>query len=371
MSGRLFARLAALMPSHRFSARFPRPLARFVLAAAGSAAVLASPALEAREVVDRILVHVNSRVVTKSHFDARVEQALADAAAPRDVAGLETLKKQVLEELVNEALLEDRARDLDLFTTEADVDDQVARLKEQNKVQTEEEFEKALAASGLTIDRLRDQIRKTLTVQRVVGREVNSKVDLSDDALRAIYEREKEAWRISEQVRIAEILIATGDDASSRASAERRAREASDKLKGGLKFDTAVSLFSDGPTRQRGGDLGFVAPGELAAELDRVAFSLGVDAVSEPVLTKNGWHILKVVEKKPVSYKPFGDVKADLLKREQETQFQKKLAEYLEKLKRDAVFRVSADASPYYAAPPAVTPAPPAAKSEKKAPPKG
>jgi hypothetical protein len=60
---------------------------------------------------------------------------------------------------------------------------------------------------------------------------------------------------------------------------------------------------------------------------------------------------VKVVEKVPVSYRPFADVKAELLKREQDTQFQKKLGEYLDKLKRDAVIRVNAEAQPYYTPP--------------------
>ena len=84
-----------------------------------------------------------------------------------------------------------------------------------------------------------------------------------------------------------------------------------------------------------------VAQGELTVEIDKVVFSLPVGTVSDPIGTKFGWHLVKVIEKVPVSYKPFADVKAQLLKREQDTQFQKKLAEYLDKLKSEAVIRVS------------------------------
>ncbi len=308
--------------------------------------------LEAGEVIDRILVHINSRVVTQSTFDTRVQQAIRDGGTPADTARLEELRKSVFLELLHEALLEDRARDLDLATTDADVEDQIRRLKEQNQVASDADFEKALSASGLTVESLRAQLKKSLTVQRVVGREVNSKVDLSDDALRVIYEREKDTWKIPEQVRVAEVLISVEDDPASRASGERRAREASDKQKQGMKFDTLVSLYSDGPTRGRGGELGFISRGELNIDIEKVAFSLPIGEVSEPIPTKHGWHILKVLEKKPVAYKPFAEVKGDLLKREQETQFQKKLAEYLEKLKRDAVIRVAPEAAPYYSGAP-------------------
>ncbi len=298
--------------------------------------------------MNRILIHVNSRIITQSQFDARLEQNIKENGAPPNAAQREELKKSVMEELVNEALLEDRAKELDLITTDQEIEDQIKRLKEQNNVKSEEEFEKGLAASGLTVDRLREQLRHSQTLQRVVGREVQSKVDLSDDALRLIYEREKETWRIPEKAHLAEILISKGDDP---AAAARRAKEASDLLKGGAKFEAVVRDFSDGGTKGKGGDLGIVAKGELAADIDKAVFSLPVGAVSDPVQTKFGWHLVKVLEKIQVSYKPFADVKAELLKREQDTQFQKKLAEYLDKLKREAVIRVNPEAQPYFTAP--------------------
>ncbi len=318
------------------------------LAGALALSLFAFPAL-AGKVIDRILVRVNSRIITQSQLDNRIEQTSKDAGgAPSDPTKLDEVRRSTMEELVNEALLEDRAHDLDIVTSDADVEDQIKRLKEQNSVSSDEEFEKALAASGLTLERLRDQMKRTLIVQRVVGREVNSKVDLSDDALRLVYEREKETWRIPERAHIAEILIGRETDAKG---SERKANEASQKLKGGAKWEDVVKEFSEGSGRDKGGDLGVVSKGELAPEIDKVVFSLPVAGVSEPVGTRRAWHIVKLLEKIPATYKPFSEMKADLLKREQETQFQKKLAEYLEKLKAEAVIRVSAEAARYYAAP--------------------
>jgi peptidyl-prolyl cis-trans isomerase SurA len=299
--------------------------------------------------VNRILIHVNSRIITQSQFDARLDQNMKENGAPTSAAAREGLRKSVMEELVNEALLEDRAKELDLITTDQEIEDQIKRLREANNVKSDEEFAKSLAASGLTVERLRDQLRRSQTLQRVVGREVQSKVDLSDDALRLTYEREKETWRIPEKAHLAEILISKGDDP---ASAARRAKEASDLLRGGAKFEAVVKDFSDGGTKSKGGDLGIVAKGELASDIDKAVFSLPVGAVSDPIQTKFGWHLVKVLEKVPVSYKPFSEVKAELLKREQDTQFQKKLAEYLDKLKRDAFIKVNPEAQAYFTPPP-------------------
>ncbi len=339
----------SLRPAPRAAARPTPVVLAFAACAAAAVSIVAPLPLRAGDVVERILVQCNSRIVTQGQFDARISAALKESG-PLDSARQVELKKAMMEELVHEALLEDRARELEVVATEAEVDEQIKRLKEQNSVSTDEQFSQALAASGLTIDKLRDQLRKSITVQRVVGREVHSKVDLSDDALRGIYEREKEQYRIPEKARVSEILVSPGP------GSEQRAKEASEKLKGGMKWESAVPLYSDGSTKGRAGDLGWVTKGDLAADLDKVVFSQPIGTPSEPVLTKSGWHIVKVVDKQAVSYKPFAEVRADILKREQETQFQKKLAEYFDRLQREAVIRVAPEAEPYYTAPPPVAP---------------
>lgn len=306
----------------------------------------------AAEVIDRILVHVNGRIVTQNQLDERTEVALRDAPPGLDVSQREEVRKAAMRELLNEALLEDRARELDIVATDAEVEDQVKRLKEQNKVTSDEDFARALAASGLTPEKLRDQLKRSTTIQRVVGREVNSKVDLSDDALRLAYEREKATWAIPEKVRVAEILVVPGPGAAE------KARDAAAAARGGAKFEDVVIRFSDGPTRSKGGDMGTVGKGDLAAALDAAAFSLPTGGISEPIETRSGWHVLKVIEKFPASFKPYSEVKAEILKKEQDTQFQKKLTEYLEKLERDAVIKVSADAARYYQPPAAAPPTP-------------
>ena len=329
------------------------PPAIFAAIAAFAILAIGAPTVFAADVIDRILIRVNSRVITQSAFDLRVAQTLRDAPKGASEKQLADTRKNAMLELVNEALLEDRARELDLLTTDAEVEDYIKRLKEQNQVKTDEEFVRALEANGLTVEKLREQLRGSLTGQRVTGREVYSKVDLSEDALRIVYEREKESWRLPEQVRLSEILVPRGAD-----GAETKVAEVARLVKSGAKFEDVVSKYSSGATRDRAGDLGYVSKGELNPEIDKVVFSMSVGAVSDPIATKFGWHVVKLIDKVPAGYKPFAEVKAEILKREQETQFQKKLAEYLEKLSRDAVIKVSPEAAMYYTAPVAVTPPP-------------
>ena len=320
-------------------------------------------ALHGAEVIDRILVRVDSHVVTQGALDHRVLQKVRESGKALSEAQLLETRKAVMEELVNESLLEDRARELELVATETEVEDYVKRHKEQNLVKTDEEFVLALAGNGLTMDELREQLRHSLTIQRVVGREVYSKIDLGDDVLRQAYEREKETWRAPEQARISEILIPRGEGGAG----EAKVREVLQKADAGATFEGLVPLYSSGGTRDRAGDLGFVSRGELNPAIEKVVFSLPVGAVSHPIGTSFGWHIVKVLDRRPAALRPFAEVKAEVLKKEQDRRFPQKLAEYLDRLKREATIEVSAEAAPFYAPPARGLPAPSAASQPKPA----
>ena len=311
------------------------------------------------EVIDRILVRVDSQAVTQSLFDRRLRRLASDAGTPSPVAATLETKRAVMEQLVNEALLVGRAQDRGLAATDAEVDEHVKGLRERNQVTTDEEFAAALADAGLSPDLLREQIRHSLSAKRVVAREVRDRTDLREEVLRQAYEREKESWRIPERARVAEILIAKGSGPTGETMAlEAVALEASRQLKAGAPFEEVVKVTSSGPTRDKGGDLGFVARGDLSPEIDRVVFSLPEGSVSDPIVTKSGWHLVKVLERTPARDRPFGEVRDKVLVKEKDRQFSKNLSDYLDWLKREAVIEVLPAAAAYYTAPARPVPAP-------------
>ena len=81
-------------------------------------ALLAGLPAPAAEVVERILAHVNSRIITQSLFDARFEQTMRELGPPANAERAEEMKKKLFGDLIDEALLEDRARDMDLITND-------------------------------------------------------------------------------------------------------------------------------------------------------------------------------------------------------------------------------------------------------------
>lgn len=119
---------------------------------------------------------------------------------------------------------------------------------------------------------------------------LRSKVEpeMSDDKLRARYEKDVKAQDGEDEVRARHILLETREDADAVAT----------ELKGGADFAELAKSRSKGPSSSKGGDLGFFKRGDMVPEFSEAAFALDVGSMSEPVQTQFGWHIIKVEERR-------------------------------------------------------------------------
>ena len=182
--------------------------------------VFAVPAFGA-ELVERIVARVNDRLITQTEFDKRLDAAQHAPNAPTDMT---QLKKDTLEDMIREKLLEERAKELSVSASDAEIEEAVERVKRQYNLATDQEFDAALASSNMTRDDLKRQMRQTITLQKVIGRDVTGKMDVSDDMLRLEYERQKDKlYKVPPQARVSEIVIRFAAERSGGAVAGGRA----------------------------------------------------------------------------------------------------------------------------------------------------
>ena len=303
------------------------------------AALLSLGTVSAAELVERIVARVNDRLITQSEFDKRLALALKGSRPGTDAA---EVKKGVLDDMIRERLLEERAKEMSVSATDEEIDAAVERVKAQYNLSTDAEFDAALAQSGMTRDDLKRQMRESITLQKVVGREVTSRMDLSDDALRLEYERQKEKfYAVPETAHVAEIMVRfSPQDADARQQAVSRIEELRGRIKAGSPFAELAKEFSQGTTRERGGDMGTVAKGELMEAFDQVVFSERAEEYPAPVLLPDSIHLFHVIERKPAGFRPFAEVKEDLRKRITDDLYDKRFTEYLDHLRRDAFVKI-------------------------------
>jgi parvulin-like peptidyl-prolyl isomerase len=306
------------------------------LALAGLAAAAALPAAE---LVEQIVVRVNDRLITQSEYDKRLAIA---ARAPNHPTDATELKRAVLEDLIREKLLEERAKEMSVAATEEEIDTAVARVKAQYNLTTDAEFDAALAQSGMTRDDLKRQMKETITLQKVIGRDVTSQLQLNDDQLRLEYERKKDQfYAIPESAHVAEIVIKySPSDPDARQRAVAQVEELRTRVKSGTPFAELARSISEGTTRDKGGDLGTVSKGELVEALDAAIFVTPAQEYPAPALLTDSIHLFHVTDRKPPGFKPFSEVKDDLRKRISDDLYEKRFTEYLDKLRRDAFVKI-------------------------------
>lgn len=312
--------------------RMKRPI--LVFAAAACAA-----SLSGAELVERIVARVNDKLITQSEYDKRLAAAQQAFRAGSDP---EQMRKAVLEDMIKEKLLEERATEMAVSATDEEIEAAVQRVKAQYNLNTDAEFDAALAQTGMSRDDLKRQMRETITLQKVIGRDVTSRLDLSDDALRIEYERQKEKYYVvAEQAQVAEIVLRFGaSEPEARQRAVGQIEEIRTKIKAGTPFADLAREASEGTTRERGGELGTVEKGELVEALDAGIFVNPPAEYPAPVLTADAIHLFRVTNRKPAGYKPFSEVKEDLRKRISDELYEKRFTEYMDRLRRDAFVKI-------------------------------
>jgi peptidyl-prolyl cis-trans isomerase SurA len=234
---------------------------------------------------------------------ADVEKAYRRVAPPVTTPDEElTAKLGLVDELITQQVLLDRARALKIEVTDAEVDSAFADRKRNL---TDEGFQQQLKERNLTVDDMKRALRDELTSDRVLEREVTAKIAVADQEIADFYARNREKFNVAEtQYRVAQIVITPTrdpeitnrlkDDAGTPEEAMRKAQMLMEKLKGGTTFSQLAMDYSEDPqSAPQGGDLGYISATSLAkapAELRNVVTK------SEPgnvnVVSAGGAHTL-------------------------------------------------------------------------------
>jgi len=230
-----------------------------------------------------------------------------------------SLTLNVLDEIINNDILIQRARKLGLEATDGEVEDKFTEFKSPY---TEDEFQKTLKDRGVTTDDLKRDIRKQLTVQKLLNREVEAKISITDQDISSFYNQNRAQFNVAEtQYRVAQILVTPhkdpqlhnrkNDDATTDVEARRKAAALEQQLANGADFTQLAMDYSEDPsTASSGGDLGYVPESSLNQSdpaLKHGVVSLKVGEVSPIIQLKDGYHILKLMAREAPGQRQISD----------------------------------------------------------------
>jgi peptidyl-prolyl cis-trans isomerase SurA len=254
---------------------------------------------------DEVQKYYNSRVNPQSQTPSQ-DEALS-------------LTLNIVDELINNDILIQRAKKLGLEAPDGAVEDKFTEFKSPY---TEEEFQKQLKDRGVSVGDLKQDIRRELSVQKLINREVASKVSISDQDVTNFYNQNRAQFNVAEtQYRLAQIVVKPGkdpqvrnrknDDAATDVEAKRKTAAISQRLAAGADFNEMAMDYSEDPaTSSSGGDLGFIPESALNQSdpaLKRVVLALKPGQISDVIGLRDGYRILKLIAKESPGQRDIAD----------------------------------------------------------------
>jgi peptidyl-prolyl cis-trans isomerase SurA len=230
-----------------------------------------------------------------------------------------SLKLNVLDELINNEILLERAKKLNLEASDGEVEDKFTELKSPY---TEDEFQRQLKDRGVTVNDLKSDLRRQLSIQKLLNREVVAKISITDQDVTDFYMTNKAQFNVAEpQYRIAQIVVTPkkepqirnrkNDDATNEAEAQRKVKMLMDRLNSGADFaQLAMDYSEDMNTAGTGGDLGYVPESALNQSdpaLKKMVLGMKPGQVSQPIQLKEGYRILKLITRESPGLRDIND----------------------------------------------------------------
>lgn len=292
--------------------------------------------LKASVEYDSIKILVDNHVITKNEIELRAYE-LANVQSRGQVTSdlLEQTRKEAIDQLIEETLLDIRADELNIRISEAELEEEIDRFRDRRNI-TQLEFEELLEKQKLSFNSFRNNFRQQLRRNRVVAREIRSKIDIDEEALKKAYEEDSETEKL---VRARHILLRVDKTAADEtvAAVKQKALDLRQRIQSGESFKKIADTHSEDPSvKANHGDLGFFKKGDMVKEFAEAAFSLDPGEISAPVRSPFGFHLIEVLDTKTEAKKSFETVKDQLMQQRYQKELQEELARYISDLKEKA-----------------------------------
>ncbi len=320
---------------------------RFWLCAAGVALLAAGTATPNDvAVVEEIVAKVNGDIVTRADLD-RARQALIEDLKRRNLEGaqleaaIKEREKDLLRDKIDTLLLIQRGNQLNI-NVDQDVSKYFADIMLQYKVADQDKFaELVRQQTGMRFEDFRQDVKNGMLTQRVLAREVGSRIVIPREEVQKYYEEHKNEFVREERVFLREILIAADPkDPDSFAAAEKRAKSLVERARRGERFEDLARDNSDAVTAKNGGDLGGWKRGDLRKEIEDLIWDKERNYVTDPIRTENGFLILKKTAHHQAGLALLEEVENEIMGRLYGPRFEPKVREYLTELRQQAYLEI-------------------------------
>jgi peptidyl-prolyl cis-trans isomerase SurA len=224
-----------------------------------------------------VMATVNGKDILRSELEKYYKANLADNAQKPSPEQADIVRLNILKQMIDDEILWQRASKLNLTASDEDVN---AKLTEMKAPYTQEEFDRQLQARNLTVDDLKRDLRRSLTKTKLLNKEIESKINITDSEIGTYYAAHKSEFNLIEpQYHLAQIAVTSGpaqqtgnlqnNKASGDADAKKKIQALHQRLEAGEDFSAVAMNFSENPnTAPNGGDMGFIPESQLRSDPD-------------------------------------------------------------------------------------------------------
>ncbi len=247
--------------------------------------------------LDGIVAVVDEDVILRSELDRAINGVVTQYAAnPQQLPPRAVLERQVLDRLIMTKLQIERADSTGVKLSDAEVDQTVAQIAEQNRMDVNQ-LRQAVQQQGLSWEQFRQTVHDETLVQRLRQRVVQSRVQVSDTEIELMV---KAGGVKRGELHLGHILIGVPDGASSTQidAAASKAEDVSRQISGGMDFAAAAIRYSDAPNALEGGDLGWRGYDSVPSAFAEIAEKLQPGQTAPPIRGPNGFHLIKLIERR-------------------------------------------------------------------------
>jgi parvulin-like peptidyl-prolyl isomerase len=325
---------------------FPARRATTILAVTAALFALGAT-MRAGEILEQIIVKVNGDILTKTELESREVAALrqrgqANLNDEELQKAITELTPQILVDTIDEMLILQRGRDLGYKLSDDQFKEILERIKKENKIENEEQFEAALKQENLSTAELRKSIERNMIINRVQQNEVMGKISVTEEEAKAYYEAHKNEFMTPTTMMIREMLVAVPADAKAlnvakddEAKAKAEALRA--RIVGGENFEKLAGEANDAASKSNSGLIGPIKLDELAGELRKVFEPMKSGDITPVIRTQRGYQFFKVESKNESGVIPFDQAREQIGNKVGQTKQRGEFQKFLVKIRGEAL----------------------------------
>lgn len=325
-----------------------RTFPRLLLFSSITIAICFAAGIAQAKLVEKVAAVVNGEVITKTELDQAAKDTsnnIRKNTPPSELdEKLKEARQRILDEMIDELLIAQKAEELQLNVSEQEIDTAIGTISSGNNMSVAELY-KELERTGVDREEYRRKLAKQIRRSKLINYEIQSKIVISEDKARDYYEKEYTRQETPKGYHLLQIGITWGTPKSASATKE----QAEQRIEGlrklaldGQDFRELAESFSELPSANDGGDIGFFTEQEMAKSMREIITDLEPGRISRIIENGNSFQFYQLLVKNldgtPV-FAPFPDVKEKIIDLLRQEELEKRHEQWLKEIKEQAIIK--------------------------------